>query len=319
MLEYKKINEKEYTDELILLFNSVFGTNATNKTWNYKHYLNPLSPSGIFGAFDGNKLVGMNAFMPMLYSCDNKEYKVVQSCESAVNPKYRRRGIFSGIITIAEKYYFDNGYDYFIGFPNVENSYGGFLKIGWRTEGQVVRGIKVLNPLKAGFHLIFKNQNTPEFANTDHYTLIKPSDIPVYGSTYIRPNFSNNYFDWKLGNFGYKMVGHYSDRIMDSVIVFNIDIKKNLRILDIKGVYSIMQNVNIVKISRDFIETQKSLFDIAIIWIEEKYERDLRAEGFCLYRAKKLPFIAKKINISTDDVRWEPMYMESDVTISING
>jgi GNAT superfamily N-acetyltransferase len=122
---------EELIDEQVVLFNKVFGTNATRRTWIYKHYLNPLNDrSKVFGAFDGKKLIGMNAFMPMAYRCGNETIKAVQSCENCVDPMYQRKGVFTKIAKAAQEYCTNAGYDVMVGFPN-ENAYPGWMKVGW--------------------------------------------------------------------------------------------------------------------------------------------------------------------------------------------
>lgn len=42
-LEFRKIDGTDYENELIALFNSVFGRHATQDTWEYKHHKNTFS------------------------------------------------------------------------------------------------------------------------------------------------------------------------------------------------------------------------------------------------------------------------------------
>lgn len=122
---------KDSVEEQLTVFNTVFNTHALEQNWIHKHYENPLKRSdNVFGAFDGDKLVGINAFMPMQYVYGGRKINAVQSCESAVDQDYRGQGIFTKIIKAAEQYYAENGYDILVGYPN-KNSYPGLIKMGW--------------------------------------------------------------------------------------------------------------------------------------------------------------------------------------------
>jgi len=126
-----RLIDEELIDDQVALFNKVFGTNASRETWTYKHYLNPLNEgSKVFGAFDRDKLIGMNAFMPMVYCYGCETIKAVQSCENCVDLQYRRKGIFTQIVKAAQEYCANAGYDVMLGFPN-DNAYPGWMKMGW--------------------------------------------------------------------------------------------------------------------------------------------------------------------------------------------
>lgn len=118
-------------NEQIRVFCDVFGGSVRENRWLIKHYENPLSKyDNVFGAFNGDKLIGINAFMPMEYVRNGKRIQVVQSCESAVDPKYRGCGVFTKIVRVAAHFYCEKGYDAMVGFPNA-NSFQGFIKMGW--------------------------------------------------------------------------------------------------------------------------------------------------------------------------------------------
>jgi len=130
--------DRESIDEQITVYREAFKVQVpfedTKSTWLVKHYQNPAGNSEIFGAFDGEKLVGINAFMPFVYSFNGKEYRAVQSCISGVLNDYRGKGIWSKIIAFAMDYFKnETDYDFAFGFPNINNSYHGFVKFGWTT------------------------------------------------------------------------------------------------------------------------------------------------------------------------------------------
>lgn len=319
-LEFRKIDGTDYENELIALFNSVFGRHATQDTWEYKHHKNTFQPSGIFGAFDGNKLVGMTAFMPMQYTDGSRIYNVVQSCESAVNPEYRRRGIFSGIILTAEKYYAARGFDYFIGFPNPENSYGGFLKLGWINEGNVTRLSKLLNPARAVMHMVTGAKQIAELVESETFRSVTAQQILDTPKTLgcVRPYLTTEYSRWKLERSGYRAVGYYVDECLRGAVYFRGEIKKKMTVLDIAGVYPLDKTISVEQLCHKFVQAQSKQYDIALIWISAIHRQSLLDMGFNVLKSKELPFIVKRINELAPTLKWDPMYMESDGSINID-
>lgn len=124
----------EYIKSALDLFNTVFGLSATMEFWMHKHYENPLGDSIFVGAFYEGKLVAINGFQPINYRDGLRVYKGLQSCESAVDIHYRKRGLFSRLISYAEEWAGQHQYDFLIGHPNIY-SYPGFIKLGWESIG----------------------------------------------------------------------------------------------------------------------------------------------------------------------------------------
>ena len=129
-IEYRLAGRESAKDQMDI-YNLVFNEDAKLPKWEKKHYGNPAtSQERLYGAFDGDKLVGINGFLEMPYVYKGIEYKLIQSCDTAVDPAYRGQGIFTGIIMNAEEQFTKEGYDAMIGFPN-GNSHHGFMKMGW--------------------------------------------------------------------------------------------------------------------------------------------------------------------------------------------
>lgn len=126
--------DKKSAKEQIEVFNKVFGVfgeQARLEPWIKKHYKNPLTDdSHMVGAFDGEKLVGVNGFIEMHYDYKGTLLRLIQSCDTSVDPDYRGRGIFTGMIMYAEEQFRSMGFDAMIGFTN-GNSHHGFMKMGW--------------------------------------------------------------------------------------------------------------------------------------------------------------------------------------------
>lgn len=115
-------------------------------TWRKKHYENPAGNSIIFAAYDGDTMVGINAFMPVGYFYKGSSLRFVQSCESGVRVSYRRKGIWKQIMQAAMRYFeSENTFDAMIGFPNYKNSYPGFIRLGWKDVCNMSNSLMVLD------------------------------------------------------------------------------------------------------------------------------------------------------------------------------
>lgn len=130
--------DKKTIAEQVNVYSKSFNYNGNKNElinrWILKHYSNPIENSLIFGAFIENELVGINAFQPSIYLRNKANFYVLQSCESGVLPNYRGLGIWQKIMDFAVEYIQNNTqYVAIIGFPNYNNSYHGFVKMGWKT------------------------------------------------------------------------------------------------------------------------------------------------------------------------------------------
>lgn len=127
-------------------FNKQTPIEATKAQWIKKHYENPIDNSLIFGAFEGEELVGLNAFLPSCYMLNGKKVFLLQSCESGVLPSQQGKGIWGKVVRYAVEYIERNTkYVGIIGFPNYRNSYPGFMKMGWKTLFEMNNMILVNN------------------------------------------------------------------------------------------------------------------------------------------------------------------------------
>lgn len=130
------------------IYNKVFSKNMNTEVFYYKHYENPykvLTPI-LNDEIDG-KIAGINCFMGAKFIAGHKEVFGAQSCDSAVLPEFRGKGVFSRIIRAAEEQCEVYGIDFLFGFPN-EKSYPGFMKLGWVHVGDFYRAVLPLDTCK---------------------------------------------------------------------------------------------------------------------------------------------------------------------------
>lgn len=130
--------DKSTIDAQVRVYHAAFNKQAPleeiKTQWIKKHYENPIENSLIFGAFEGEELVGLNAYLPSCYMLNGEKVYLLQSCESGVLPSQQGKGVWGKVVRYAVEYIEKNTrYVGIIGFPNYRNSYPGFKKMGWKT------------------------------------------------------------------------------------------------------------------------------------------------------------------------------------------
>ena len=110
----------------------------------------------VYGAFDGDRLVAFNAFLahPALHL--GKEILLFQSCHSATDPEYRKKGLFTDLIEHAKR---ELQGAYIIGFPNAQSKPIFLGRLGFRSVGLKRAWI----PCQAGSLLLRSKSKTPDW------------------------------------------------------------------------------------------------------------------------------------------------------------
>lgn len=204
VIKVKLLND-ESIDEQVNVYRKSFGFSCSDldikKKWVSKHYENPNGGSLIFGAYDGERIVGINAFMPLKYSLKGKDIIVYESCESGVLPEYRGRKIFSSLINAAEKYIEEQTEACaLIGFPNYRNSYPGFLKLGWKEVAKMSNYILVCNGSELFFNLTGRHFGIANIANIQQLLVRKNSRKAKYSFVDYFEDDNKNIISNKLDN-----------------------------------------------------------------------------------------------------------------------
>ncbi len=123
------------------------GERRTEAWWRWKHELNPCGPSLLMGAFDGSRLVGLRAFLRWRLRWDGSEHAAVRAVDTATHPDYRGRGIFRSLTMKGLGMLADEGTEWVFNTPN-DNSYPGYLKMGWRPVADLRMAVRVNNWLR---------------------------------------------------------------------------------------------------------------------------------------------------------------------------
>lgn len=130
---------KTLSDICCDIYNAVFRKSISNSVFTYKHFDNPyrLSTPLLIHKM-GDDIVGFNGYLAAKFICESQELYAAQSCDVAVLPQYRGRGVYTSIMKKAREKFRHEGLDFLFGFAN-KNSYGPDLKFGWKHESDFCR------------------------------------------------------------------------------------------------------------------------------------------------------------------------------------
>ncbi|HLF03848.1 MAG TPA: GNAT family N-acetyltransferase [Dehalococcoidia bacterium] len=117
----------------------------TAAMWRWKHLDSPFGPSCVRVACgDGDKVVGMRAFMRWGFKAEGQSLRAVRAVDTATHPDYRRMGIFSRLTSQVVEDVRSEGAHFIFNTPN-NDVLPGYLKLGWRQVARIHPILKVLN------------------------------------------------------------------------------------------------------------------------------------------------------------------------------
>lgn len=248
-------------NELIVKATEIFATvwrDVTVEKLHYKHFANPdRVRCPVLLHYEDDVPVGMNGFMGQTFIVNNERIKGVQSCDSAVIPKYRGKGIFSMIIRQGEQKVQEE-VSFLFGSPN-PNSYPGFIKLGWKHIGNLNTYMLPIE-LQACFET-FVGMKLPKFISRiwnvhikkklmkiarvcpDVYVqesdecLLSRDDFSVLNSLFfISAERSLSYYKWKIDNNRnrkFKYCYAMKDGLIQAFIVYIETQRQGYKVIDI--------------------------------------------------------------------------------------
>lgn len=102
----------------------------------WKHAANPFGRSSVLLAFDGDRLVGMRAFMRWRFQCKGRTIEAVRAVDTVTHPGYRGQGIFRMLTLDLIERVRAEGVAFVFNTPN-DVSRSGYLKMGWRDVSRL--------------------------------------------------------------------------------------------------------------------------------------------------------------------------------------
>lgn len=112
----------------------------------WKHVENPFGRSFMLVAEAGGRLAGLRAFMRWRFRAGERTVLGVRAVDTATHPDFQGAGVFSTLTRSAIEQLREQA-DLIFNTPN-DKSLPGYLKMGWRTVGQVPISIRVKHPVR---------------------------------------------------------------------------------------------------------------------------------------------------------------------------
>ncbi len=108
----------------------------TEEVWKYKHVLNPFGPSLVLIAEEGNKIVGVRAFMRWNWQNMQNSFSAFRAVDTATHPQYQGQGIFKKLTKKALEIGIQENNNFVFNTPN-KQSRPGYLKMGWKIIDKI--------------------------------------------------------------------------------------------------------------------------------------------------------------------------------------
>lgn len=133
--------------KILGLFAQVIQREMSLDFWRWRFLEGPFGKGIIKLLFDGDKLIGHYAVIPMDVQVQDKLLKAVLSVTTMTHPDYSGQGIFTFLAEETYKFCQERGFKFVFGFPN-RNSYPGFVrKLKWQDLGKMTLLEKRLQPM----------------------------------------------------------------------------------------------------------------------------------------------------------------------------
>ena len=104
--------------------------------WRWKHIDNPFGVSPVLLAFDGDKLIGLRAFMRWQWIHQGQVLPAFRAVDTGTHPDYRGKGIFSRLTKQLIAELKEREPSCFIYNTPNSSSKPGYLKMGWQVLGK---------------------------------------------------------------------------------------------------------------------------------------------------------------------------------------
>ena len=131
------------------VFKEVFQSDMSYETFVHKHVENPeyMGELANLVYYENGLAKGTNSFMGQMFLYGQEEIFALQSCDTAVLPETRGKGVFSSLIRQALETVRENKIPFLFGLPN-QNSYPGFVKLGLLEVGRFSSYFAIYHPFK---------------------------------------------------------------------------------------------------------------------------------------------------------------------------
>lgn len=110
----------------------------------WKHDRGIFGPSPTWVAMDDDRLAGVRVFLRWGFDWNGRTVRAVRAVDTATDPDYRGRGIFSRLTLHAVDEMRAEGVSFVFNTPN-DQSRPGYLKMGWHLVGRLPASVRPLS------------------------------------------------------------------------------------------------------------------------------------------------------------------------------
>jgi len=215
IFNYDKDNE--YIESFLTSASLAHKLPKKSKEWfEWKFKDNPFGQTILACAFDKNKIVGCVAYGLQNFNIKGKVIKGALSFETFVHPEYQGKGLFSNLLSVAEKKAIENNVALLLNFPNA-NSLKGFQNNAWERIFVVEYWTKGKHPLVIPLHIKdIKHSFEPSPSNLDQ--LVKPVSFSYYPSGNLESEITYDYLMWRFFTYPIAEYHYFESSEYDAIV-----------------------------------------------------------------------------------------------------
>jgi GNAT superfamily N-acetyltransferase len=163
--------------------------------WRWKHLQNPFGPSPLLLAREGEKIIGMRAFLRWRFCYEGKPFLAYRAVDTATHPEHRGKGIFSKLTLAMIDQLKDGEPSLIFNTPNA-HSKAGYLKMGWKEFGNTKLIVRI-NPLNMIANLLRVRHDASSNAwDEEALNAVLPEWVKRY-SAFVNTDYSMDYLTWR--------------------------------------------------------------------------------------------------------------------------
>ena len=189
---------------MLTLLNASLGTLGGIRSsvyWQWKHLQNPFGVSPVLLAFEGDRMIGLRAFLPWQFSYQGNIIRAFRAVDTATHPDYQGKGIFTKLTLEMVNLLLKREPAFIFNTPN-HKSMAGYLKMGWQVAGKTPLLVRI-HPWNMLQHWVKSAASLPPAAVPD---ILPPSVIAcvnewkLHQQEYLTTDYTESYLRWRYGH-----------------------------------------------------------------------------------------------------------------------
>ena len=287
------------------------GGMRTEEYWRWKHEQNPFGKSPVLLAFEGEKLIGLRAFMQWRFRYEGKTFQAFRAVDTATHPDHQGKGIFSKLTMALVDQLKDREPAIIFNTPN-QKSMPGYVKMGWKEIGKTRLRVCVhpFNILQHQFDFywrqVFHGRKVLLPDANSPAPIVFPNDIEALLTEWqnahahvVMTNYHLQYLQWRYQQIPMLHYGMKVSRKAGSTCLIIYRLKQSNSICELRLVdvfYTGTERKTVVRTAiRELIETLNP--DVTTVLADGQGELDaLLPFGFFKADKRGLTITGRKVN-----------------------